>query len=174
MDATTAASGAGVHAAGLAPRGLGRLAEIEPAPATGKWPTHRLSGGKVEGADGAEPREAPLEIFRAASRVGNSTDILFPARDPCHTSHHDLPPLAATGGRDFDVILEMPANVNLGNDIKLLASRGRVVVIGSRGDATLNPRDLMGRRASIHGTTLGTSTGPRRPKSVPPRKSWKD
>ena len=92
---------------------------------------------------------------------------------------HDSPDyrdglLAATRGRGFDVILEMLADVNLGSDLKLLASRGRVVVIGSRDDATLNPRDLMGRRASIHGTTLGTSTGPRRPKSVPPRKSWKD
>ena len=62
--------------------------------------------------------------------------------------------LEATGGRGFDVILEMLANVNLGNDLKLLAPEGRVVIIGSRGDVTITPRDLMSRRASIHGFTL--------------------
>jgi NADPH2:quinone reductase len=43
----------------------------------------------------------------------------------------------------------MLANVNLGNDLKFLAPRGRVVVIGCKGDATVTPRDLMGRRVSV-------------------------
>lgn len=60
----------------------------------------------------------------------------------------------ATGGRGVDVILEMLANVNLGADLKLLAPRGRVVVIGSRGDVTITPRDLMSRDAAIHAFTL--------------------
>ncbi|HUX38774.1 MAG TPA: NADPH:quinone reductase [Rectinemataceae bacterium] len=62
--------------------------------------------------------------------------------------------LDATGGRGFDVILEMLANVNLGKDLKLLAPEGRVVIIGSRGDVTITPRDLMSRRAAIHAFTL--------------------
>lgn len=62
--------------------------------------------------------------------------------------------LRATGGRGVDVILEMLANVNLGHDLKLLAMNGRVVVIGSRGDVTVTPRDLMSRRGSIHAFTL--------------------
>jgi NADPH2:quinone reductase len=62
--------------------------------------------------------------------------------------------LKATNGRGVDLILEMLANVNLGHDLKLLAHRGRVVVIGSRGDVTITPRDLMRRRASIHAFTL--------------------
>lgn len=66
--------------------------------------------------------------------------------------------LQATGGRGVDVILEMLANVNLGRDLKLLALHGRVVVIGSRGDATITPRDLMSRRASIHAFTLWAVT----------------
>ncbi len=53
-----------------------------------------------------------------------------------------------------DVILEMLANVNLGHDLKMLAPRGRVVVIGSRGDATITPRDLMTRDASVHAMLL--------------------
>ncbi len=61
--------------------------------------------------------------------------------------------LAASGG-GVDVILEMLANVNLGADLKLLAREGRVVVIGSRGDVTISPRDLMARRARVLGFTL--------------------
>ncbi len=66
--------------------------------------------------------------------------------------------LRLTGGRGVDVILEMLANVNLGADLKLLAPRGRVVVIGSRGDVTVTPRDLMGRDASVHGMLLWNIT----------------
>jgi NADPH:quinone reductase len=66
--------------------------------------------------------------------------------------------LKATGGRGVDVILEMLANVNLGQDLKLLAPRGRAIVIGSRGDVTISPRDLMSRRASVRAFTLWAVT----------------
>ena len=62
--------------------------------------------------------------------------------------------LKATGALGVDLILEMLANVNLGQDLKLLAPRGRVIVIGSRGDVTISPRDLMSRRGSVHAFTL--------------------
>src|SRR4029077_10236813 len=62
--------------------------------------------------------------------------------------------MKASGGRGVDVILEMLANVNLGGDLKMLALQGRVVVIGSRGDVSITPRDLMSRRASIRAFTL--------------------
>ena len=62
--------------------------------------------------------------------------------------------LARTNGRGYDIILEMLANVNLGRDLPLLAIRGRVVVIGSRGPVEINPRDAMQRDASILGLTL--------------------
>ncbi|MGH9436064.1 MAG: NADPH:quinone reductase [Terriglobia bacterium] len=63
-----------------------------------------------------------------------------------------------TGGRGVDVILEMLANVNLGRDLTALARGGRVVVIGSRGAVEINPRELMGRNASILGMSLLNST----------------
>jgi NADPH2:quinone reductase len=66
--------------------------------------------------------------------------------------------LQSTGGRGADVILEMLANVNLAHDTKLLATDGRVIVIGSRGEVTINPRELMGRRASIRAFTLWSIT----------------
>jgi NADPH:quinone reductase len=62
--------------------------------------------------------------------------------------------LQATSGRGLDIILEMLANVNLANDLKLLAPRGRVIVIGNRGEIMINPRDLMTRRASVRAFTL--------------------
>lgn len=59
-----------------------------------------------------------------------------------------------TNGRGADLILEMLANVNLGHDLEILAPNGRVVVIGSRGEVTINPRETMKRDADIRGMTL--------------------
>jgi NADPH2:quinone reductase len=73
-------------------------------------------------------------------------------------AHHALDHRAAgyrqevqrlTGDRGVNLILEMLANVNLGADLKLLARRGRVVVIGSRGEVTINPRDMMGKESAV-------------------------
>jgi NADPH:quinone reductase len=66
--------------------------------------------------------------------------------------------LKVTGGRGIDLVLEMLANVNLGTDLKLLAIRGRLIVIGNRGEITINPRELMARRASVRGFTLWAAT----------------
>jgi NADPH2:quinone reductase len=62
--------------------------------------------------------------------------------------------IVLTGGRGVDVILEMLANINLGKDLDVLAQKGRVVVIGSRGAVEIDPRATMGRDASIHGMSL--------------------
>jgi NADPH:quinone reductase len=61
---------------------------------------------------------------------------------------------SVTGDRGVDIVLEMLANVNLANDLAVLAKNGRVVVIGSRGNVEINPRDLMARDASVLGMTL--------------------
>ena len=61
---------------------------------------------------------------------------------------------AMTEGRGVDVILELLANVNLGKDLGLLAMNGRVVVIGSRGKAEMDARDIMMRDADIRGMLL--------------------
>lgn len=63
-----------------------------------------------------------------------------------------------TNGRGVDVIVEMLANVNLGHDLPFLARNGRVVVVGSRGQVSIDPRDLMHKRASIRGVALGSAT----------------
>jgi len=64
----------------------------------------------------------------------------------------------ATGGRGVNLVLEMLANVNLGADLKLIGVNGRIVVIGSRGDVTVTPRELMARRGTIRAFTLWAVT----------------
>jgi NADPH2:quinone reductase len=62
--------------------------------------------------------------------------------------------LKATSGLGVDVVVEMLANVNLAADLKLLARFGRVIIIGSRGDISITPRDLMARTSSVRGFVL--------------------
>jgi NADPH2:quinone reductase len=62
-----------------------------------------------------------------------------------------------TAGRGVDVVLEMLANVNLGQDLTLLARGGRVAVVGSRGPVEINPRDAMARSADVRGVMLLTT-----------------
>lgn len=80
----------------------------------------------------------------------HGADEVLNHKDPAYLE--DLKSL--TGGKGVDIILEMAAQVNLGKDLGQLTPRGRVVVIGSRGPVEINPRDIMGRDASIMGMTL--------------------
>jgi len=77
-------------------------------------------------------------------------------------NHHDANYLgqvqALTGGHGVDVILEMLANVNLDRDFSVLAARGRVVIIGSRGRIEIAPRDIMSRDATVEGMLLTNAT----------------
>lgn len=62
--------------------------------------------------------------------------------------------MSATHGHGVDYILEMLSDQNLAKDLEILAFHGRVVVIGCRGEATINPRLLMSKDASIMGMTV--------------------
>jgi NADPH:quinone reductase len=59
-----------------------------------------------------------------------------------------------TSNKGANVIVEMLANINLGNDLKILAQHGRVAVIGNRGEVQINARDLMSRMGTIGAMTL--------------------
>jgi len=97
------------------------------------------TAGTQKGLDLAK-REGAHQVFDH-SKAGYQEDIL-----------------KATGGRGVDIVLEMLANVNLAADLKMLATNGRVIIIGNRGEITINPRDLMLRRASARGFTLWAIT----------------
>jgi NADPH:quinone reductase len=66
--------------------------------------------------------------------------------------------MASTGGRGFDVIVEMLSNVNLARDLTILGLHGRVVVVGSRGTIEIDPRNTMTRDAAILGMSLWNAT----------------
>lgn len=102
-------------------------------------------------------RSAGLIVFATAGTdegrklvAEQGADRVLDHNDPEHLARA----VEITGGRGVNIILEMLANVNLGNDLKALAQNGRVVVIGSRGTVEIDPRDTMARDATILGMTL--------------------
>jgi NADPH2:quinone reductase len=122
----------------------------------------------VHGASGGVGTAA-VQIARAAGLTVIGTAgtergrLLATAEGAHHVLDHRAPnylepALKLTRGRGFDIILEMLANVNLSADLKVLALHGRVVVIGSRGEVQISPRELMGRDAVVHGMALWNAT----------------
>jgi NADPH:quinone reductase len=84
---------------------------------------------------------------------------LVAAQGAHHVLDHHAPDyldelMKLTGGRGVDVILEMLANVNLAKDLSVLALKGRIVVIGNRGNIEINPREIMRRDAAVLGMVL--------------------
>lgn len=102
----------------------------------------RAAGLRVIATAGSD-RGAALVKKEGADEVVNHSD-------PAHFDQV----MKLTGGRGVDVIIEMLANVNLGNDLKILAFGGRCVVVGNRGDVQINPREIMGRESIVTGMTL--------------------
>jgi NADPH:quinone reductase len=131
----------------------------------------RARGGEtllVHGASGGVGTAA-VELGRSHGlRVigtAGTTEGLNLARE--HGAHHvlnhrdkdylqQIMPLTNDAG--VDVVLEMLANVNLDNDLDVLARNGRIVVIGNRGRVEIDPRKSMARDGAILGMTLFNAT----------------
>ncbi|MGI8904876.1 MAG: NADPH:quinone reductase [Candidatus Sumerlaeaceae bacterium] len=119
----------------------------------------------VHGASGGVGTAA-VQIARAAGLTVVGTAGTDKGREVARTNgaHHVLDHHASgylqkamqeiTAGKGFDLILEMLANVNLDNDLDVLAKGGRVVVIGNRGRGEIDARKTMARESSIIGMTL--------------------
>jgi NADPH2:quinone reductase len=116
---------------------------------------------------------AAVQLARAAGLVVIGTGGSPKGRDLAaeqgahHVVDHHAPGYldqiaALTEGRGVDIILEMLANVNLGKDLKRVAERGRVVVIGSRGPVEINPRDAMNQEVTILAMLLFNATAEER------------
>jgi NADPH2:quinone reductase len=72
-----------------------------------------------------------------------------------HTANGYLDEVTAfTGGSGPELILEMLANVNLAADMNRVAKFGRIIVIGNRGEITINPRVAMMKELDIRGIAL--------------------
>jgi NADPH:quinone reductase len=106
----------------------------------------RAAGLRVIGTVGSE-RGRKLALAEGAHEVLDHS-----------APHHFEEALAATGGRGYDLILEMLANVNLGRDLGILAPHGRVSVVGNRGSGEINARDIMTRDGAILGMSLWNAT----------------
>ena len=75
-----------------------------------------------------------------------------------HEKGYDKEMKERTNNEGFDVIIENLANVNLEKDMQMLKRSARIMVVGSRGSITINPRHLMAPEASIQGIALATTT----------------
>lgn len=63
-----------------------------------------------------------------------------------------------TDGAGPDVIVEMRADKNLENDMRVIARRGRIVIVGSRGGLEITPRLLMAKESKVMGMAIWNAT----------------
>lgn len=102
----------------------------------------RAAGLKVIGTAGSD-RGRAMVLEQGAHHVIDHNAVDFV--DQVH---------AATGGHGPNIIMEMLANVNLTNDLQMVATHGRILVIGNRGTIEMNPRDVMAKEAIVQGVLL--------------------
>ncbi len=118
----------------------------------------------IHGASGAVGTAAIQLAKRAGMRVIGSGGsergrqlILDEGADHAvdHTTEGYLDEVKSlTGGNGPEIILEMLANINLASDLDLVAKYGRVIVIGNRGEITINPRMTMMKELDVRGLAL--------------------
>lgn len=127
---------------------------------------HALAGETVlvHGASGGVG-SAAVQLARAAGltvigTAGYKAGLdLVEAQGAHHVLNHHSPGYLdrlseLTCGNGVDIILEMLANVNLDKDLGVVATGGRIVVIGSRGRIEIDPRGAMSKEAAILGMTM--------------------
>jgi len=153
-DHLTAAQGAAIGIPyGTAWRALVQRAAAEPGECV---LIHGASGG-VGLAAVQIARSLGLRVIGTAGTPQGAE--LVRAQGAAHVLDHTMPGYldslpALTDGAGPAIILEMLANVNLAHDAKVIAPRGRIIIIGCRGPIEINPRDLMIREADVRGLLL--------------------
>lgn len=85
---------------------------------------------------------------RLAAEQG--ADLVLDHSDP----EHFATIMDYTENAGVNVILEMMAHVNLANDLQILATKGRVIIIGNSDTIEINPRDTMACDGAILGMSL--------------------
>ena len=85
---------------------------------------------------------------------GASADAAVNHRDP-----HYVEQLAAlVPNRGFHSIIEMLASKNLAHDLDLAGEGGRILVIGTRGDAVIDPQEILTKELQVLGVRLFSAT----------------
>ena len=134
-------------------RGLLQRADAKPGETV---LVHGASGGVGTAAE----QLARADGLRVFGTAGSDEGLKLAREQGAHEVFDHRAPehfeqvMKATGGHGVDVIVEMLANVNLGNDLTILAKDGRVVIIGSRGPVEIDPRNTMQRDADVRGMIL--------------------
>jgi NADPH2:quinone reductase len=121
---------------------------------------HGASGGVGSAAVQIARDAGCVVVGTAGSDAGRALVAELGAR---HVLDHSRPGhldeiAAITSGRGVDVVVEMLADRNLDDDLGVVAMRGRVVVVGSRGTITVEPRKAMTREATVLGMSLFNAT----------------
>jgi NADPH2:quinone reductase len=133
-------------------RALFRKAQAAPAETV---LIHGATGGVGTAATQLAHAAGLTVIATGGSEVGRQ---LVKDQGAHHVLNHHAPgyleEILALTRTGVNVVLEMLANKNLGNDLRVLAMSGRIVVIGSRGKVELDPRAAMARDATIYGMSV--------------------
>lgn len=117
---------------------------------------HGASGGVGQAAV-QWARAAGLHVLGTASTAAGLEHVRVLGAHEVF-NHAEPGYLEQVRARRPNLILEMLANVNLEHDLSVLAPRGRVVVIGSRGTVEVDPRQTMTGDLTVYGMSLANAT----------------
>jgi NADPH2:quinone reductase len=118
---------------------------------------HGATGGVGVAAVQLAARHGCVVIGSSSTERGRAAVL---ANGATHAiAHGDVAALLEiTEGKGAALIVEMLGDANLGVDCAMVAQGGTVAVVGNRGAATINARELMMREASIVGVMLARSS----------------
>lgn len=116
-------------------------------------------GCEVWGTASTQEGKAAVSLAGARRVFGHATTDLHAMLDAHRTGASSAGASPASAGHaGVQVVIEMLANINLALDAQLVGPRGRIVVVGNRGELAFNPRSLMAKDASVLGMSLMNAT----------------
>ncbi len=121
----------------------------------------------IHGASGAVgtaaiqlAKRAGLKVIGSAGTKKGMELVLAEGADVAvnHTAEGYIDTVRESSDGGPQLILEMLANVNLAADLDLVAKYGRIIIIGNRGEITINPRLTMMKELDVRGLALFNGT----------------
>ena len=121
----------------------------------------------IHGASGAVgtaaiqlAKRAGLKVIGSAGTKKGMELVLAEGADVAvdHTAERYVDTVREASDGGPQLILEMLANVNLAADLDLVAKYGRIIIIGNRGEITINPRLTMMKELDVRGLALFNGT----------------
>src|SRR5215468_7905963 len=105
-------------------------------------------------------KRAGIKVIGSAGTAKGMELIVREGADQAvdHTRNGYLDEVKRLTGKGPELILEMLANINLAADMDLVAKYGRIIIIGNRGEITINPRVAMMKELDIRGIALWNAT----------------